>query len=324
MASRSVDGELLSARQLAVAVMVCGLSWVGAEAGRMDWRWSVAAVPLGVLLGWLLLRRVNGQPLFQGVGGGVLAVVYGGWAVVLMSCVLRRVAQRIVHTGGSEANIGWILVLITLPLIWIGVGKAAAFFHLVEILWLIMALTLAVLLLLMVPKVNPEYLWDNSEDWKHSALAMMGVLSTGLFVLPYIYKVCPERGDRRRGLAWLAVLGLTGVVLTALTTGVFGRALADQLENPFFSAVGVLGKTARLEGLISALWLFPDLALAGLLAQTWGKKPRPAIAAAAAFVLALTRITDGISIDMVGMVTLVLVVLTALIPSRGKKIVVPF
>lgn len=79
MASRSVDGELLSARQLAVAVMVCGLSWVGAEAGRMDWRWSVAAVPLGVLLGWLLLRRVNGQPLFQGVGGGVLAVVYGGW-----------------------------------------------------------------------------------------------------------------------------------------------------------------------------------------------------------------------------------------------------
>ena len=103
MDDRKMNQQPLSARQLGVAVMVGGLSWAGVQAGRMDWRWALAALPVGILLGWLLLRRVNRQALFRGVGGGALAVLYGGWAVVLLACVLHRVAGRIVHTGAARA-----------------------------------------------------------------------------------------------------------------------------------------------------------------------------------------------------------------------------
>lgn len=324
MDEKKVNRDPLSARQLSVAVLMGGLSWVGGQAGRIDWRWALAALPLGVVLGWLLIRRVNACPLFRGVGGGVLAAAYGAWALVLLSCTLRRTAGRILHTGGSEADILWVLLLLTLPLIWIGFGKAAAFFRMAEVLWLVVLVVLAALLIFMLPKVNWAYLAGPPGDWQGSMLSMLGTLSTGLVVLPYLYKVEPEEGNRRRGLCWLAALGGIGTALTGLVAGVLSPGLAAALDAPFFAAVGVLGDTARLEGLISALWLLPDLILMGLLAQTWGRKPRPAIAAGVAMLVALTGATEKISAELVGAGGLVLVILIVLIPTRGGKIVVPF
>lgn len=324
MDNKKVNREPLSARQLSVAVMVGGLSWVGTQAGRMDWRWALAALPVGLVLGWLLLRRVDRRPLFCGLGGGALAVLYGVWAVVLMACVLRRAAERIAYTGGNQTQLGWILLLLALPLVWIGWGKAAAFFRLVEVLWLAMAVILAALLILMIPKVHWPYLLSDAGDWKQSFAGMVEVLSVGLFVLPYLYKIEAGEGDRRRGLTWLAVLGITGVVLTGLTVGVLSPALAGELRDPFLTAVGVLGGTARLEGLVSALWLLPDLVLAGLLAQSWGCRPRPVIASALAFGIALTGMDRVLSTGVIGGVTSTLVIFTLLIPSTGEKIVVPF
>lgn len=324
MEGKKVNREPLSARQLSVAVMVGGLSWVGAQAGRMDWRWALAALPVGLALGWLLLRRVDRRPLFRGLGGGALAVLYGVWAVVLMACVLRRAAERIAYTGGNQTQLGWILLLLALPLVWIGWGKAAAFFRLVEVLWLAMAVILAALLILMIPKVYWPYLLSVAGDWKQSFAGLVEVLSVGLFVLPYLYKIEPGEGDRRRGLTWLAALGVTGAVLTGLTVGVLSPALAGALRDPFLTAVGVLGDTARLEGLLSALWLIPDLTLAGLLVQTWGRRPRPAIAVVLALGVALMGMDRFLSTEVIGGVTSALVILTLLIPSTGEKIVVPF
>ena len=132
-----MDRELLSARQLCTAALAGGLSWAGVQAGRMDWRWGLAALAAGVA---------------QGPGGKVLTVLYAGWGVMLLACVLRRAAGRIIQTGGSEAGWGWILLLLALPLVWIGLGKCAAFFRLAELLWLAIAVIAAVLILLMLPK----------------------------------------------------------------------------------------------------------------------------------------------------------------------------
>ena len=324
MEGKKVNRDPLPVRQLAVAVMVGGLSWAGIQAGRMDWRWGLAALPVGLALGWLLLRRVDKKPLFRGPGGGALALLYGAWAMVLMAFVLRRAAERIAYTGGSQVQLGWILLLFTLPLVWIGWGKAAAFFRLVEVLWLVMAATLAALLILMIPRVNWTYLLSDSGDWGQSFAGMVETLSVGLFVLPYLYKIEAGTGDRRQGMIWLAALGVAGVVLTVLTAGILSPALAAQLRDPFLTAVGTLGETARLEGLISALWLLPDLTLAGVLAQTWGRKPRPAIASILAFGVALTGIDRYLSTEIIGGATVALVILTLLIPSTGEKIVVPF
>ncbi len=316
--------EALSARQLSVAVLVGGLSSASAVAGGMDWRWGLCAAPLGVLLGWLLLKKVGERPLYRGAAGGVLAALYSGWAVVLMACALRRAAGRILLVSGGEDGLGWLLALLAAPLIWMGWGKAAAFFRAVEIFWLAMIPALVIIVILAAPRIGWRYLLEPADSWWRSALSMGGVLSTGLFVLPYIYKTKrPEQG-RRRGLAWLAALGLLGALLAALTAGMLSPAVAGQLREPFFVAAGVLGESARGEGLLSALWLLPDLTLAGLLSRVWGERRRPAAAAALALGLALTGITDALSPVMLSCGSLALAAITLILPGRGEKIVVPF
>ncbi|MBQ8647921.1 MAG: hypothetical protein IJ484_07250, partial [Oscillospiraceae bacterium] len=258
-----MNSEKLSARQLSVAVLVGGLSPAAALAGGVDWRWALAAVPLAVRLGWLLLRKTAGQPLFCGVGGGVLAVLYGGWAVILMAATLRRAAERIQITNAGGSDSRWILLLIVLPLLWMGWGKAAAFFRAVEIFWLALIALLTIILVFALPRIEWRWLLEPAGSWRQSWPAMLLTMSTELFVLPYIYKVECVSGDRVRSLGWLGGLGVLAAALAAVTAGVLSPRVAEQLKEPFFVGTGVLGNSVRGEGLISTLWLRPDLTLAG-------------------------------------------------------------
>ncbi|MBQ8647823.1 MAG: hypothetical protein IJ484_06760, partial [Oscillospiraceae bacterium] len=172
-----MSSETLSARQLSVAVLVGGLSHAAALSGGVDWRWALVFVPLSVAVGWLLLRRVGDKPLYCGAGGGILAVLYSGWAVVLMAVALRRAAERIQITNASRGDQIWILILITLPLLWIGWGKAAAFFRAVEIFWFAVILLLAAIFIFAISRMEWRWLLTPLGDWRQSGAAMALTLS---------------------------------------------------------------------------------------------------------------------------------------------------
>lgn len=309
-----MKSEKLSPRQLAVAVMVGGLSAGAAAAGRADWRWLLLTTLIGAALGWVLLRRVGRRPLHP-----VLKVLYGMWAVVLMADVLDRTAARVQAAAGSREGTGWLLVLLALPLIWIGWGKAAAFFRAAEIFWLGLVVTTAAILLLGLPRMDWQWVMRPAGDWQVSLLAGTLTMSTGLFVLPYLYKVEPEPGGVHRGLMWLGALGLLTAALAALTAGLLSPGVEAQLDEPFFAAAGLLGDSARLEGLISALWLLSDLTLAGLLARSWGEERWPALAAVIALGLALAGITDLLPGAILPLGCLALAAITLVIPLEQKK-----
>lgn len=308
-----MKSELLSARQIWVAVLVGGLSTAAAGAGLADWRWLLAAGAIGVAAGWLLLLRVGRGRLHP-----VLEVAYRAWAVLLMADVLRRAALRVQQASGEGGGPGWLLVLLALPLIWMGLGKTAAFFRAVEIFWLAMLAVTAVILLLGLPRMDWRWAMQPVGSWQGSLLAGALTMSTGLFVLPYLYKVKagPERPGH--GLVWLGALGLLSAALSLLTTGLLSPGVAVLLEGPFFAAAGLLGESARLEGLISAVWLLPDLTLAGLLARGWGDGYWPGAAVLVALGVALTGATQALPQAVMPAGCLVLAVLTMVLPPKEK------
>ena len=175
------------------------------------------------------------------------------------------------------------------------------------------------MILLMLPKTEWKRLLVPAGAWLDSAMGMAQILTAGLYTLPHIYKVRQEERSRAGSLTWLTALGAVSVLLSALTAGVLGPALTAQLRDPFFAGISVLGRTARLEGLASALWLLPDLVLAGLLAQSWGRKPFPAVAVAVACALAMAGIPQMISATSMGIVGLTLVILTLILPVGREK-----
>lgn len=307
-----MSSRRLSPRQLSVAVLTGGLSAGAAAAGRADWWWLLALTPVGMALGWLLLRRVGGRPLHP-----ALKILYGGWAVVLLSDVLGRAAGRVQAASGGEGGRVWLLILLALPLLWMGWGKAAAFFRAVEIFWLAAGVTAAAVLLLGAPRMDWGWALESTGSWARSLAAGGLILSTGLFALPILYKVEEEPGGTHRGLLWLGVLGLLSAALAALTAGLLRPAVAARLEGPFFAAAGLLGDSARLEGLVSALWLLPDLTLAGLLSRSWGEGPRPAGAAASGLALALL-LPGGLPVWALSSGCLALAALTLILPPGER------
>lgn len=319
-----MNSKALSARQLFVAMLVGGLSSAAALSGRGDWRWLLAALLPAGGLAWLLLKKAQRGGLYCGVGGKVLGVLYGGWAVVLLAATLQRASERIQITSGGGSDRFWVLVLIVLPLLWMGRGEAAAFFRAAEIFWLAMVVVLVGVFVAAIPRIQWRWLWGPMGDWRQSGTVAVLTLSTVLFILPYMYKVKGQTSACWRGLGWLAVLGLLTAALSAVTAGTLSPAVAGQLEASFFVASGVLGESVRGEGLISALWLLPDLTLAGLLSRTWPGKYGPAAAVLLGTIAAAAGMTTFFSHGFLAAGTLVLVAATLLIPTGKGKIVVRF
>ncbi|MBD5134005.1 MAG: hypothetical protein HDT38_05995 [Clostridiales bacterium] len=309
-----MKSEKLSPRQLAVAVMVGGMSAGASAAGRADWRWLLLAAALGVAAGWLLLRRVGNRPLHP-----VLKGIYCIWAVPLMADALTRTAGRIQQGMGGRGGTGWLLVLLAVPLLWMGWGKAAAFFRAAEILWLGVLAAVAAILLLGAPRMDWRWALEPAGGWRESLAAGTVIMSTGLFVLPYLHKAEGRTEGGRRGLVWLGALGVLSAALAALTAGLLSPAVAAELDGPFFAAAGLLGDSARLEGLVSALWLLPDLTLIGLLARTWGERRWPALAVAGALALSLTGIMGALPPAALPLGCLALATLTAALPPGAEK-----
>lgn len=213
----------------------------------------------------------------------------------------------------------WLLVLLALPLFWMGWGKGAAFFRAVEILWLAAGVTVAAVLLLGLPRADWRWAVEPAGGWARSLSAGWVTLSGGLFVLPYLYKVEGEPGGVHRGLVWLSALGAVSAALALVTAGLLSPRVAAELDGPFFVAAGLLGDSARLEGLVSALWLLPDLVLAGLLSRSWGEGPRPAGAVLAGLALALAGVPGWIPVEGLALGCLVLAAATLVLPPGGDK-----
>ena len=320
MERQQLNSEDLSGRQLAVSVMMAGLSPAAAVAGGANWLWVLLWGAVAVGLAWFVLRRLNGRPVFQGAAGAVLMVLYDVWAVVLAARVLSRTAERLEAASGGSPRF-WLLLLMALPLFCMGWGKPAAFFRTVEILWLAMVVILALLFAFGAVTMEWRYTFASGAGWYESALTVGEIMASALFVLPYIYKV--RDGSRVRGLTWLAVLVAVSAALCLMTAGIFGAA-ASLVPRAFFTAAGALGENTRWEGTLSILWLIPDLTLAGLVCRIWGPRRWPSLAAVLAFLLAATGLTERISTEICLFGVLLLLVLTLLLPKGKGKIVVDF
>ena len=316
--------EELSLRQVLAAVALSGLSLAEAQAGEMDWRWGLVGVAVSVpLFAWVIMRLRSG-PIYKGVYGVVLTAVYTGWSALTLGHVLGQAAHRLELTGGSQGVQGWLILLLALPVAWMSWGKAAAFFRGGEIYWMVLVAVLAVVALLTTPQVTVSYLWTRGEGGWTSALEAAGTVATAAWVLPYLYKTSPEKeGETGAVIRWLLLLGVVGVGLAVLTQGVLGQA-AQQLTHPFFVTTGVMGKSARTEGLLSALWLICDLVWAGLLARVWGGGKGPVACVALGAGIALTGWTDGWPQLVWPVGNLVLAALAALRPRGEGKIVVKY
>lgn len=310
MGDRRLTAEDVSGRQAAVAALVSGLSSGAALAGRGNWLWILMwSIPMAAAA-QLILRRVGERKM-----GTWLRTLFRVWAVVPAARILERAATRLELTSGGSPKL-WLLVLTAAPLLWMCWGKPAPFFRTVEILWLAMAAVLALVLIFGAARVEWQWLAPTAETVLPSALLVGESVTPALFLLPYIYNVREQSG--RQASLWLAGLGGAAAGLSLVTVGLLG-GVSTGVSQPFFVAAGLLGRSARCEGLLSVLWLLPDLTAAGLICRVWGDRRWPALGLAFAAALALTGIPGKISGGTVVLASIFLLAMALIFPGKKEK-----
>lgn len=256
------------------ALLASGLSVLPGLLARLaqgaGWVSVVVALPAAMLLG--RAARQGGSPgryaLCPGAWGGALTIIYIMCAVALLSVRLRLGSQRLAVTaqGGAE---WWIFLLVLAGCaLWIGRGTREAFVRAASVFWSVLLCVLAVVCLLSVLRLRPEFLWPAGTQELPGILAgaacVLGVFGVGA----YAAFLLPEQPVGRKVGAGLG--GGVQAVAVACVLGSLGPALAGRLSDPWITlarGIGVEGAVRRLDSLVSAAWLLADLAYLGLLLQ---------------------------------------------------------
>ena len=266
-------------------------------AGNAGWLCGLAALPLlalyGLFLRAALRRRREGEDLEARLSVPLRRIL-GLWALIYAGFGLRMSAERFFTAlGVFTAWQPFALVLAALAAAAVGwgakpLGRAAQIF--------LAAVTAALLLALgcAVPQMDRGRLGGVSRfDFVPILRGALPTASVGMTALGFLALLAPPGvgENRRRGGAFLLRLALTATAISMAAVGLLGAALASRLSHPFFILlrnISLSRAIERIEALISAVWVLPDLMmlaalliLAGRLLPVRGK-PLPAWASAAA------------------------------------------
>lgn len=260
--------ERLSVRQLSVAAFAAGWAPAASAAGY-GWQGAALAVPVVLLAGVIFIKLcARWERAASSVPGKVLRVCYALWGGLLLSRGLRRCGERLELTGGGEDGTAvWIILLVAVPLLWMAWGRVGAFFRMAELCVLAVLGTVAVVLVWGAFHTTGQYLLLPAESISGGFWSVVEVGGVFLFLLPYINKTDPKGGDGARAFVWLSAVTVGAAVLAAVTSGVLSPTVAARIREPFFVMTATLGKSFRVEGLVSALWLISDLICFGIFAQ---------------------------------------------------------
>lgn len=310
MSERGINGARGS-RQLWAAAATAMLSPAAALAGTGRWHWLLIWCALGLALAWALRGRLRRPP------GRAIRMICTLWGVLLAARVLERTAQRLELASGGKGQRVWFLLLLAAVLAWMCRGGQARFCRGAELLWPIMAFLVAAVHLLALPEVDWSLTLPARQGLAASALAAGEILGPAVLVLPYIYNE-GGRGSGWHWTGWLAFAAMLASALAMLTRGLLGGA-AQRVEEPFFVAAGLIGGSARLEGLLSALWLMSDLVCLGLLCLPLASKKWGSPGAAVIFALALAGISEIFPPVFWAAGAPAVLLLAAILPTGGRK-----
>lgn len=274
-----------------------GLLSLSVAAAGSDWRGALLAVPVAVLAGWCWSRLSEIEGARCGWPRGPIASLYIIWCITLAGAVLGGAGERV--TASLERDTGWVILLIWLPSLWLALGRPQVFGRAAEVFCLVGAAALGAVVLLSLGQVEWDRLLTPTGKLGESFLTAVGVSCCAAVA------ALTEGREERRGawVGWSAACAGALAVICAVTAGVLGPTLAQTQERPFFLLCVGLSRTARVEGLVSAVWLVADTALLGLLFQTgrrmWQSMglPTPGVGGA---VTALAALAVGLWLGLTG------------------------
>ena len=287
-----MDRDQISGKQLMTLLSLALLSpgvqlalgQASRRAGAVAWLAALGALPLLLLVGWLVSALTRGLPPGQGLADGLTAALgprlgrlaaglYLGWGLVSLALSLRQYGQKITMDYDDE-RLWFCLIALCVAAVWMASGKLAALARAGEIFYLAIAALLLVLLAAGALQIDPLNLipvegeaWAGLPAAAGEAAAVLGAGTYGGFLLGRVRR---EEGLPALGRRWTVKLCLVLAAVQLVILGGMGAWLAARSEMPLFLLardMSIGSAIQRLEGVVVSLWVLSDLTLVAL--QLW-------------------------------------------------------
>lgn len=262
----------MTQRQTNMAAALTGLSPLlyivpGAQVralGGAGWIGCLAALPALAALGVLLHRRPPRAP------GRLLSAMLGLWLAAAAASVLHGCAARFCTAAGvfrSPVPYAALLLMTAVPA---ALSRKKALFRASEIFLPVVLALLGVGLLCAAKQLRPVRLADLTQLQPlgvAEAAASVLAVGTAALLLPRIF------AGANPTAAPAVALGAVAAVVCAAAVSVLGAPMAARLELPVFTmlrSVGLLHTVERLDALIAAVWVLPDVTVLALLLRAGG------------------------------------------------------
>ena len=232
--------------------------------GGMAWLGGIAALPVLALLARLLQRRAYRTP------GRLLSAAAALWLLLAAAAVLHGCAVRYCTAVGvfkTPAPYAALLLGVAVPA---ALSRKKALFRVSEIFLPVVLTLLGVMLLCAAKQLRPARLIDLTQLTAPGVLrAAVPVILTGTaaLLLPRCY------AGASPGVAPVMLLGMLAAVVCAAAVSVLGAPMTAALELPVFTMlrnIGLLHTIERLDALMAAVWILPDVTMLTLLLRALG------------------------------------------------------
>ena len=232
--------------------------------GGAGWLGCLAALPGLLLLGAALKRR---PPRGAGRAASFLLALWlaAAAATALSACAARY--DTAVGVFRSPLPYAALLLLTALPA---ALSEKKALFRAGEIFLPAVLFLLTVGLVSAASQLRPARLIDLRRLTPQAVLtaaAPVFVVGAGALVVPRVF--ARERPDAGAAVG----LGALAAVVCAVTAGMLGAPLTERLELPLFTMLrntSLLHTVERLDALVAAVWILPDVTALTLLLTACG------------------------------------------------------
>ena len=284
--------ERISTRQfltlLTTALAAAALRWLPAYSARLvqgegAWLSVLPALPVVLLLCWVVTALLRDLPGESGLGGALctvlgrgvgkaLTILYIMWMVLIFGSGLVQCAERLGELG--YGRLGQVLFLMAALLLSVrmALGRLPAFARATEIFFLLLTGAGGLVLLLALLQVEPENLLP--VGWSGGRLLLGGLpaLQLACAGVPAAFLVGAQRGEeagrgRKKLMLWAVWAAVALTVVQVVCVGAFGWQVTAMQRVPLFEAAkqaGLPGAFQRIEAVVAALLVMSDVALFGL------------------------------------------------------------
>ena len=209
--------------------------------------------------------------IFGRVINKFICIIYIAWIMVLTALYLRMYGERVIGEILFEANLPFVLLVMSIFVLFIVNDKIDAFGRLGEILvWVLISLFMAVFLFVLpqikLENIYPVTYYDIVPILKGSIpiLAISSYITLVMFIGD---RISYKKELKKLGTQMMIFYSVLLILLFLVTVGLFGANLIEQFVFPYYSTlknIRIMESIERLESLFISVWISSDFVIVTL------------------------------------------------------------